>query len=316
MTLFFRASTALFSAVLFGSVALLTVGGCPGPDPQLLEGGGGTSNTTTTGGMGGDGGEGGVGTGGGQGGSGGSEDCDCDMLDVLIVIDNTDAIDGFVGDLAPAAFELIATFEGVAERVCSLHVGAVTSRPQEQNDPPCDNVLGALSRNNASGNSCNLSAGSYATEDDDLQSAVLCLVNPGTDGFGNERIADALLAALSPELNAPGACNDGFFRPEAPLLVVIISSVEDDDSNGEPSEWFGDLVQLNQFNTGNIASIGVIGPITAQGGCAADPSPRLHAFLNEHNVDNQASALICNVDTMDLKDGADRMIEAVCPLPR
>ena len=114
----------------------------------------------------------------------------------------------------------------------------------------------------------------------------------------------------------------GFFRPEAPLLVVVISSVssvEDDDSNGEPSEWFGDLAQLNQFNTGNTASIGVIGPITAQGGCAADSSPRLHAFLNEHNVDNQASAasaLICNVDTMDLKDGADRMIEAVCPLPR
>ena len=188
-------SNLIAVTLLVGASFVLATVGCPGPDPQLLvEGGGGTTTTTTTttGGMGG---VGGLGTGGGQGGSGGAADCDCAMLDVLIVIDNTDAIDDFVVDLAPAAFQLISTFEEVAARVCSLHVGAVTSRPQDQNDPPCDNVLGALSTNNASGNGCLLSGGSYATEEDDLQAAVFCLLNPGTDGFGNERLADALLAA-------------------------------------------------------------------------------------------------------------------------
>ena len=301
--------------MLLGSAAFLATAGCPGPDPQLaVEGGGGTTTGMMSGGSGGDGGMGG--SGGGQGGAGGAEDCDCAMLDVLIVIDNTDAIDDFVGDIAPAAFQLISTFEVAAERVCSLHVGAVTSTPQEQNDPPCDNLLGALSSNNASGNSCPLSGGSYATEEDDLMSSILCLLNPGTDGFGNERLAEALLAATSPELNAPGACNDGFFRPEAPLLIVVVSSVEDDDSSGQPTDWFSELVQVNEFDASRIASIGIIGPITTQNGCDAEASPRLHAFLAEHNVDNQASANICDVDTMDRKDGAERMIEAVCPLPR
>lgn len=301
--------------MLLGSAAFLATAGCPGPDPQLaVEGGGGTTTGMMSGGSGGDGGMGG--SGGGQGGAGGAEDCDCAMLDVLIVIDNTDAIDDFVGDIAPAAFQLISTFEVAAERVCSLHVGAVTSTPQEQNDPPCDNLLGALSSNNASGNSCALSGGSYATEEDDLMSAILCLLNPGTDGFGNERLAEAMLAATSPQLNAPGACNDGFFRPEAPLLIVVVSSVEDDSSTGQPTDWFTELVQVNESDASRIASIGIIGPITDQGGCDAEASPRLHAFLAEHNVDNQASANICDVDTMDLKDGAERMIEAVCPLPR
>ena len=99
-------------------------------------------------------------------------------------------------------------------------------------------------------------------------------------------------------------------------MVVIISSVEDDDSAGQPADWFDDLVQLNGFDASRIASIGVVGPITTQSGCDADASPRLHAFLAEHNVDNQASANICSVDTQDLKDGADRMAEAVCPVPR
>jgi len=290
---------------------VVAAAGCPGPEPQLAATGGGGGATGGAGGV--VGGSGGGGTSAGGGGAGAAASCDCEQLDVLLVIDNSDAIDDLIPPLAPSLLELASTFEALATRVCSMHLGSVTSRPQPQNPPGCDTQLGALSRVNSGDVPCDFANGRFATEEDDLEDALLCLVNPGTQGLGNERLAEALLAALSPELNAPGACNEGFFRPEAPLLVALISGVEDDDSAGEPATWFADLVALNEDDSSRIASIGMIGPVTAESGCDAEASPRLHAFLGEHGLDNQAALNICGVSTVDLKDGAERMAEAVCP---
>jgi hypothetical protein len=40
-------------------------------------------------------------------------------------------------------------------------------------------------------------------------------------------MGDAMIAALSPELNGPGGCNEGFVRDDALLVVVFISDVND-----------------------------------------------------------------------------------------
>ena len=310
-----RLSHATLAAVaLFATLAVLFAAGCPGPEPQLLVEGGGGSATAGAGGAGAGGGQGGTTSGGGAGGgAGGGSTCDCEQLDLLLVIDNTDAIDEFVTTLTPNMLELATSLQALQSRFCSMHIGAVTSRVQPQNPAPCDNQLGALSRRNSGNVPCSLANGRFATEEDDLATAMLCLVNPGTQGLGDERPIEAVLAALSPELNAPGACNEGFFRPGAPLLIALISSVDDDNSTGDPATWFTDLVALNEDDASRIASIGIIGPITTEGGCAAEASPRLHSFLGQHDLDNQAAINICDLKTDALKDGVDRMAEAVCP---
>jgi hypothetical protein len=57
--------------------------------------------------------------------------------------------------------------------------------------------------------------------------------------------------ALDPALNAVGACNEGFLRADALLVLVSITDEEDDHeaacnlnpgSPGEPSDWFDTIV--------------------------------------------------------------------------
>jgi hypothetical protein len=299
--------------------ALLAVTACPGPEPQLVAPGGSGGSGGSAGGAGGSGGvggtvaAGGAGGAGGEGGLGGS--CQCDALDVLIMVDNTDSIDDFALDLLMPSLQLIQTVEELAANICSMHVGTVTSTPPDQNPNGCD-MLGALSRVNSSDEPCPLANGRFVTKEDDIMSALLCIVNTGSSGNGNERPMDAAFEALSPAMNAPGACNEGFFRPEALLLLVIISDVDDTVSSGEPDEWYDDLIALNGGDQSALASLGILGPVTADPNCDAEASPRLHAFLMEHGLDNQAATNMCDISTMDLKDAAERMGEAICPAPR
>ncbi|MEZ4445943.1 MAG: hypothetical protein R3B72_43105 [Polyangiaceae bacterium] len=312
-----RTTHLLFAmGTLLTTFGVVTATGCPGPEPQLVStgGGGGAGGTTGQGGVTSSGGAGGTGTGGtaGAGGQGGSAGCRCDAVDVLVVIDNTDAIDAFAVDLLSPGAQLAGQIASLAEDVCSFHIGTVTSRVQPNNPSGCD-VFGALSRVGSTGEACPLGNGRFATEQDNLANAIPCLFQPGTQGNNNERPMEAMLAALSPEMNAPGACNEGFFRPDAPLLIVVVSSVEDDDSAGDPTSWFADLVTLNGGDSSSVASLGILGPIASEMGCDAEASPRLHSFFGKHDLNNQAVTEICHISVNDLLDGAVRMSDAVCP---
>lgn len=89
---------------------------------------------------------------------------------------------------------------------------------------------------------CELAGGHrYITADEpDRAAAFECIATVGISG--GARPAEGVVRALSDELNGPGGCNEGFVRPDALLVVVVISREYDEGSKGKPSEWAEALV--------------------------------------------------------------------------
>ncbi len=75
----------------------------------------------------------------------------------------------------------------------------------------------------ASNRRCELAGGNrYITDEEpDLDAAFECLATVGLSGSGYNEI-ETVLPAIGPELNAPGACNDGFLRDDALLVITTI----------------------------------------------------------------------------------------------
>jgi hypothetical protein len=110
------------------------------------------------------------------------------------------------------------------------------------------------------------------TEADELETKFACVAQIGTGGDGNERPMAALSAALSPPINQPGACNEGFLRDDALLVVVIITDEQDDHetescmsdpqpgSPGEPPGWFAAVTAAKGGDESKIVVLSLVGP--------------------------------------------------------
>jgi hypothetical protein len=96
----------------------------------------------------------------------------------------------------------------------------------------------------ASNRLCNLDSGlRYITSgQQDLTEAFSCIAQVGIWGEGVT--AEAMIGALSPEINDPNdedACNTGFLRDDALLVVTIIQDTYDVDSPGTAEDWIAAL---------------------------------------------------------------------------
>jgi hypothetical protein len=113
---------------------------------------------------------------------------------------------------------------------------------------PCDKKIGAgvtfPSGTAASNRRCELDGGRrYITSgQQDIKEAFACIAQVGTGGAG--ATGQAMVAALQPEINDPDdeyACNGGFLRDDALLVVTIIQDTYDEDSLGTVDEWIAAL---------------------------------------------------------------------------
>jgi hypothetical protein len=113
---------------------------------------------------------------------------------------------------------------------------------------PCDKKTGAAVTfpvgPNASNRRCELEGGlRYITSDEqDMTDAFTCIAQVGTAGAGIA--GQAMVAALQPEINDPDdylACNRGFLRDNALLVVTIIQDGYDEKSLGTVDEWIAAL---------------------------------------------------------------------------
>lgn len=180
----------------------------------------------------------------------------CAKVDLLFVIDNS-------GSMADEQAKLIANFPGFAAEiqsalvdVDSYHVGVVVTDnfglpflDGVNSDAPECRVRGGLVTSNVNGTCAPYAEGSrFMTQADDLDAKFACAANVGDTGSGYEEVAGAMLAAISPALNAPGACNAGFIRDDALLVIVMISDENDDiESMGDPADWYA-KVNTFKFN--------------------------------------------------------------------
>jgi hypothetical protein len=192
-----------------------------------------------------------------DGGSAEGGDTACEKVDILFVIDNS-------GSMADEQVKLVNNFPVFAQEIQTTlsevndyHVGVTSTdnyglalfSPGINSDSPECRLLGSLITSTNSGDCAPyVEGGRYMTEQDDLQSKFSCAGNLGDTGSGLEQVAGAMTAAISPALNSPGACNEGFIRDDALLVVVLISDENDDiESMGDPADWYS-LVSSFKFN--------------------------------------------------------------------
>ena len=110
----------------------------------------------------------------------------------------------------------------------------------------------------ASNKRCELYGGNrYIVSDDpDLEASFECITRVGYSTIAGTLAATGMLAALSPELLAPGACNEGFLRDDAMLVIVIITDVYNGgDSPVEPEAWASAILDLKNGDQSSIAVV-------------------------------------------------------------
>jgi hypothetical protein len=208
-------------------------------------------------------------------------DTGCRKVDLVFVIDNSGSMSDEQINLVNSFPDFVSAMQTQLVDTDSYHVGVVTSDASLFNVPGC-NQHGSLVVRTGGANSSNQTCGPYATgknfmdETDNLAQKFACAGQVGTEGDGNEQPMYALQQALGAQLGAPGACNDGFLRPDALLVVVVITDEEDDHevqacmqlpqsgSPGEPPQWFQNVVAAKGGVETNVVVLSLVGPVQPQ----------------------------------------------------
>jgi hypothetical protein len=205
-----------------------------------------------------------------------SEEIGCERVDLLFVIDNSGSMADEQSNLVNSVPSFISEIQTQLADAESYHIGVITTDEYEFNDG-C-NEEGALVTATGGSDSSDAVCGPYAdghnymTENDDLDVTFTCAALVGTDGDGDERPMQTLKAALSPNMNGPGDCNEGFLRDDALLVIVIITDEEDDHeedgclqsahpgSSDGPPQWFQGVVAAKSGVEENIVVLALVGP--------------------------------------------------------
>lgn len=231
-------------------------------------------------------------------------DTGCKKVDLLFVIDNSGSMADEQINLVNSFPDFVSEMQTKLMNTDSYHVGVVSSDSNVYNGAGC-NIFGGLINQTGGAGSSNAVCGPYAggknwmSEADDLGAKFACAGQVGTGGDGNEQPMYAMLQAVQPQNNAPGACNDGFIREDALLVVIHITDEEDDHevqacqqlpqsgSPGEPGNWYQGLVAAKGGVETNIVVLSLIGPVNpacpaldkCNGGITgAELSPRIVQF--------------------------------------
>ncbi|MCA9699788.1 MAG: hypothetical protein KC431_19850, partial [Myxococcales bacterium] len=117
---------------------------------------------------------------------------------------------------------------------------------------------------------------------DQLQCA---LAGVGTAGNNDERPMQSVISGLSTLANAPGGPNEGFARPEAELLLVVIGDEDDDQgSPGGPNVWTVQLAELRDQGTDAISMLGILGRDVPN--ACPTPEAALPSLLGTNDLDD------------------------------
>ncbi|HLT40345.1 MAG TPA: hypothetical protein VK034_28900 [Enhygromyxa sp.] len=256
---------------------------------------------------------------------------ECTNVDILFVIDNS-------GSMADQQESLIASFEGFVAGIQSnlahaesYHVGIVATSNYWQNGDGCTD-LGDLVTSTG-GIESSMCVGTPFTSgkrymdqtEIDLTAKFKCVADLGVGGSDDEMVAGAVLGALAPANNDPGACNDGFSRLDSLLVIVIITDEDDvpepymcdpDDpfgsnpcmttgSGGTPQEWYEAVVAHKANLPENVVVLSLLGQ-SIDNGCGAVVASKLIGFTNRFG-DNGFTGDVC-------ADSYDEFFAAALPI--
>jgi hypothetical protein len=282
--------------------ALAGLGACSGGDEESGVASGGSGGAGGSGGtIGGSTGSGGSVQidGGGSGGSSGSSGSSsgCTKTDFLFVIDSSISMQNEQAALTaafPKFIEAITTATTIddfhimivdtdAETRCTASACAGTPH-QTCNAYACDNVYGGCDATRGAGviqptgqassnTICPIASGKRYMDNTqpELSATFQCVATLGLAGNPSERPMEAMVAAVSSELNGPGGCNEGFLRDDAILVVTFISDDLNKEDTGTPEEWYDAVVSAKGGNPESVVMLGLIPE-----GDSASPTQQLH----------------------------------------
>ena len=145
----------------------------------------------------------------------------------------------------------------------------------------------------------------------------------GFSGSDDEYMLESMLGALNPENNAEGACNDGFRRPGANLVILYVSD-EDDPTESSEQDTVAEVFQ-SYVDPGLVAFIAVVAdptntaeaciwdPTGGDEGTGAETSSALNGFLalSQVPLTQQGRVDICQERTYEFND-AFEVFASVC----
>lgn len=131
----------------------------------------------------------------------------------------------------------------------------------------CDGEMGAGILFNAgpyaTNHPCVLAGGRryiVVKEEPDLTAQFKCIASVGTFG-ADTPMMKGIAATVAPELNADGGCNEGFLRPDALLVIVMVMDEVDDHSFGKPAEWADKVIAAKGGDPDAIVMVAIIAPL-------------------------------------------------------
>lgn len=198
----------------------------------------------------------------------------CEKVDFLFVIDNSNSMGTNQAELIASFPEFVDGIQNALVGVNSYHVGVVSSDPYAHNEAGCQD-MGALVTQTSGRDSSNANCGPFAgggrymTEADDLPNTFACAAQVGTSGENDEKMLEAALEAVSTPLNDAGACNAGFVRDDALLVVTFITDEDDpgtcvgggsscEGSPGDPASWAQDFIDIKGGNVQNMVALALV----------------------------------------------------------
>jgi len=247
----------------------------------------------------------------------------CTTIDVLVVIDNSDAMAEEQARLNVALGPFIALLDEQLPGVLgSIHVAVITTdAPEFVITTPAGEC------------SPYASAASWMLYGPTLSTELACASAVGTMGDPDERPMQMAIEALSPELINIDGFNEGFLREQGPLVVLIVTDEEDDfeatpvwgsqvDLNDDMiysvSEWVDALAATQDGHVQNVIPLVLVGPVEEPNACpdvwngmdGAETATRIVEFAESfpHHVIGD----ICDVEYTTFLNGSVPTIAAAC----
>lgn len=277
----------------------------------------------------------------------------CDKVDFLFVIDNSGSMSDEQLNLIASFPQFIQTIQDTLDEAQDYHLMVIDSDAWVYAQCPllcgfgtclvnpefecgvtepleCEDILGAgvtHPRGAQSSNAdCDFSTGAryMDTTEPDLGATFECAARVGTGSTDDpEKPMEAMVAAVTP--NTPAwACNDGFLRDDAILVVTFITDEDDDPSDGSGGTvdgWRQALISAKGGDPNAVVVLGLFGdgdqpgsicpPFNPDAASGAEPSPRLREFVTSWG-DRGIPGSVCAASYQSFFQDAVAVIDTTC----
>lgn len=285
---------------------------------------------------------------------GGDDMSGCDKVDFLFIVDNSGSMYEEQVNLISSFPQFIGTIQDTLDEAQDYHIMVLDTDAWVYETCPllcgfpfpeltcqgyecmvtepmeCEDVLGAgvtWPRGAQSSNTdCSFASGMrwMDSSEPDLSAAFECAARVGTgSGGGAEKPMEAMVAAATASTPA-FACNEGFFRSDAILVVTFMTDEDDnagDGSGGTVEGWRQALIAAKNGDETAVVVLGLFGdgdllnpicasldPLVDNG---AEPSPRLRQFT-ESWADRGMAGSICAASYDQFFEEAVGVIDTTC----